>query len=118
MISRKDWLSNKERELRERVEALEKNASYGYLSDLFSLALFAKTNKLSKEGTRFLDNAFASKDFTWLLERADRIEGCVVTHAHEEHIGGCPTWCDLLPARVSRCRSMARRSRWEWCGAS
>ena len=68
MISRKDWLSNKERELRERVEALEKNASYGYLSDLFSLALFAKTNKLSKEGTRFLDNAFASKDFTWLLE--------------------------------------------------
>ena len=29
-------------------------------------------------------------DFTWLLERADRIEGCVVTHAHEDHIGGLP----------------------------
>ena len=68
MISREDWLSNKERELQERVTALEKSASYGYLSDLFSLALFAKTNKLSKEGTKFLDSAFASKDFAWLLE--------------------------------------------------
>ncbi len=29
-------------------------------------------------------------DFTWLRERADRIEGCVVTHAHEDHIGGLP----------------------------
>ncbi|MEC7922826.1 MAG: hypothetical protein VX496_05425, partial [Planctomycetota bacterium] len=68
MISREDWLSNKERELRERVATLEKSASYGYLSDLFSLALFAKTNKLSKEGTKFLDSALASKDFPWLLE--------------------------------------------------
>ena len=23
-------------------------------------------------------------DFTWLVERADRIEACVITHAHEE----------------------------------
>ncbi len=29
-------------------------------------------------------------DFTWLRERSDRIEGCVVTHAHEDHIGGLP----------------------------
>jgi len=29
-------------------------------------------------------------DFGWLLERADRLEGCVVTHAHEDHIGGLP----------------------------
>ena len=29
-------------------------------------------------------------DFTWLRQRADRIEGCVVTHAHEDHIGGLP----------------------------
>ena len=27
-------------------------------------------------------------DFTWLLERADRIEGCIVTHGHEDHHGG------------------------------
>ena len=27
-------------------------------------------------------------DFTYLLERADRIEGCIVTHGHEDHCGG------------------------------
>jgi ribonuclease J len=27
-------------------------------------------------------------DFTWLRERADRIEGCIVTHGHEDHMGG------------------------------
>lgn len=26
-------------------------------------------------------------DFTWLLERADQIEGCIVTHGHEDHHG-------------------------------
>ena len=26
-------------------------------------------------------------DFTWLLERADDIEGCIVTHGHEDHHG-------------------------------
>lgn len=26
-------------------------------------------------------------DFTWLRENADRIEGCVVTHGHEDHMG-------------------------------
>tara|TARA_E500000331_G_scaffold358054_1_gene422444 strand:- start:1025 stop:2680 length:1656 start_codon:yes stop_codon:yes gene_type:complete len=29
-------------------------------------------------------------DFSWILERSDRIEGCVITHAHEDHIGGLP----------------------------
>ena len=67
-ISREDWRSAKERELRKRTGELDKSGSYGYLSDLFSLALFAKTNKLSREGTKFLDSAFASKDFSWLLE--------------------------------------------------
>jgi len=27
-------------------------------------------------------------DFTWLREQADRIEGCIVTHGHEDHHGG------------------------------
>jgi ribonuclease J len=26
-------------------------------------------------------------DFTWLLERGDRVEGCIVTHGHEDHHG-------------------------------
>ena len=26
-------------------------------------------------------------DFTWLRERADRIEGCILTHGHEDHVG-------------------------------
>jgi len=25
-------------------------------------------------------------DFTWLLERKDRIVGCVATHGHEDHV--------------------------------
>ena len=27
-------------------------------------------------------------DFTWLRENADRIDGCIVTHGHEDHVGG------------------------------
>ncbi|MGH9165682.1 MAG: MBL fold metallo-hydrolase, partial [Acidimicrobiales bacterium] len=27
-------------------------------------------------------------DFTWLRENAERVEGCVVTHGHEDHAGG------------------------------
>ncbi|MFZ4669723.1 MAG: ribonuclease J [Microthrixaceae bacterium] len=27
-------------------------------------------------------------DFSWLLERADDIVGCVATHGHEDHVGG------------------------------
>jgi ribonuclease J len=27
-------------------------------------------------------------DFTWLREQAQRIEGCILTHGHEDHVGG------------------------------
>ncbi|MFP5375934.1 MAG: ribonuclease J, partial [Acidimicrobiia bacterium] len=27
-------------------------------------------------------------DFTWLRQNADRVEGCVVSHGHEDHAGG------------------------------
>jgi ribonuclease J len=27
-------------------------------------------------------------DFTWLRENGDRIEGCLLTHGHEDHVGG------------------------------
>ena len=43
-------------------------------------------------------------DFGWLLERADRLEACVVTHAHEDHIGGLPY---LLRALGEQGRTLA-----------
>ena len=27
-------------------------------------------------------------DFTWLRQHADRVEGCILTHGHEDHVGG------------------------------
>ena len=27
-------------------------------------------------------------DFSWLRENADRIDGCIATHGHEDHVGG------------------------------
>jgi ribonuclease J len=27
-------------------------------------------------------------DFTWLLANGDRIDGCIATHGHEDHVGG------------------------------
>ena len=36
-------------------------------------------------------------DFTYLADKADRIDGCVVTHAHEDHIGGVTFLLEALP---------------------
>ncbi len=35
-------------------------------------------------------------DFSYLIDNADRIDGCVVTHAHEDHIGGLTFLIDAL----------------------
>jgi ribonuclease J len=36
-------------------------------------------------------------DFTWLRENADRIEGCILTHGHEDHVGGLSFLLRELP---------------------
>ena len=66
-ISGDHWRKAKQQELQKRNSELSKTGQYGYLNDLFSLALFAKTNRLNTEGTKFLDRAFASENFGWLL---------------------------------------------------
>lgn len=36
-------------------------------------------------------------DFTFIAENVDRIEGCIVTHVHEDHIGGLPYLLQMVP---------------------
>jgi ribonuclease J len=39
-------------------------------------------------------------DFTWLLERRDRIRGVFITHGHEDHIGAIPYLMDKVECPV------------------
>ncbi|HEV8548578.1 MAG TPA: ribonuclease J, partial [Polyangiaceae bacterium] len=51
-------------------------------------------------------------DFTWLLERADRVRGVFLTHGHEDHIGGLPYLLNELDVPVwgpAHALAMARR---------
>ena len=36
-------------------------------------------------------------DFSYLVDKADRIDGCIVTHAHEDHIGGITYLLEAVP---------------------
>nr|KEO67107.1 hypothetical protein DA06_29805 [Georgenia sp. SUBG003] len=40
-------------------------------------------------------------DFDYIADRLDDIEAIVLTHGHEDHIGGVPTCC--VSAATSRC---------------
>lgn len=39
-------------------------------------------------------------DFTWLLKRADRVQGVFLTHGHEDHIGALPYLLEELDVPV------------------
>lgn len=36
-------------------------------------------------------------DFTFIADNVDRIEACIVTHVHEDHIGGLPYLLEQIP---------------------
>lgn len=39
-------------------------------------------------------------DFTWLLQNRARVEGIVLTHGHEDHIGGIPHLLRAMPLSI------------------
>jgi ribonuclease J len=39
-------------------------------------------------------------DFSWLLERADRVRGVFLTHGHEDHVGALPYLLDELEVPI------------------
>jgi len=69
-------------------------------------------------GMTFADESLPGVDLvvpdpTWLAERADRLLGIVVTHAHEDHLGAihllwpklrCPVWATPFAANVLRAK--------------
>jgi ribonuclease J len=50
-------------------------------------------------------------DLSWIMERRDRLEGILITHAHEDHIGAIghlwndlrvPVYCRAFTAHIAR----------------
>src|SRR5207247_7757421 len=48
-------------------------------------------------------------DFTWLRDNADRVEACVLTHGHEDHVGALSFLLRVLSVPLFRsCLTMGR----------
>jgi hypothetical protein len=62
------WRAAKRKELTDRSDGLASARPRGKVASLFSLALFAKTNRVAHEGTVFLDEAIRIDEFEWVLE--------------------------------------------------
>jgi len=67
-LSAAQWRAAKRKELGDRREGIASVRPRSKAASLFSLALFAKTNRVENMGTAFLDEAIRLDEFEWVLE--------------------------------------------------